>query len=120
MASFGAWASATAGLLDWAGIVGFPDAWGDTVSQEDGEWAEFFEMWEKTIEDGEATAREVLMKLPSEMLPPGATTVSGQPSSRKLGGLLAANEGRWIGGHRLVARVLKGRVLYRVETAEDE
>ena len=120
MASFGPWASATAGLLDWAGIPGFPDSWGDTVSQEDGEWAEFFEMWEKVLSDEEATAREVLMKLPSEMLPPGSTTVSGQASARKLGAVLSANEGRWIGGHRLVGRVLKGRVLYRMESAEEE
>ncbi|WP_193518711.1 hypothetical protein [Nocardiopsis kunsanensis] len=119
MASFGSWASATAGLLDWAGIPGFPDSWGDGVSQEDGEWAEFFEMWEQVLSNEEATAREVLMKFPSEMLPPGATTTSGQPSSRKLGAVLSANEGRWIGGHRLVGRVLKGRVLYRLETAEE-
>ena len=119
MASFGPWASATAGLLDWAGIVGFPDSWGDTVSQEDGEWVEFFEMWAKVIQ-GEATAREVIMQMPSAMLPPGATTLRGETSPRKLGSLLAANEGRWIGQHRLVARTLKGRVFYRMETSSEE
>lgn len=119
MASFGPWASATAGLLDWAGIPGFPDSWGDTISQEDGEWAEFFEMWEKTIGDKKVTARDVLTSFPSEALPPGATTVSGQASPRKLGSVLSANEGRWIGGYRLVGSISRGRAYYQLEIAEE-
>jgi hypothetical protein len=120
MASFGSWASATAGLLDWAGITGFPDAWGDTVNQEDGEWAEFFEMWEKTIGDKKVTARDVLTSFPSEALPPGATTVAGQPSPRKLGSVLSANEGRWIGEYRLVASISRGRAYYQLEVSAED
>ncbi|MFE9247101.1 hypothetical protein [Nocardiopsis sp. NPDC006938] len=119
MASFGRWASATAGLLDWAGIVGFPDSWGDSVSQEDSEWAEVFDMWEKTIGDKKVTAREMLTAFPSEALPPGATTASGQPSPRKLGSVLSANEGRWIGGYRIVGSISRGRTYYHLEAASD-
>lgn len=119
MASFGGWASATAGLLDWAGLVGFPDSWGDSVSQEDGEWAEVFEMWEKTIGDKKVTARDMLTMFPSEALPPGATTASGQASPRKLGTVLSANEGRWIGGYRIVGSISRGRSYYHLEATQE-
>lgn len=120
MASFGRWASATAGLLDWAGIVGFPDSWGDAVSQEDSEWAEVFDMWEKTIGDKKVTARDMLTTFPSEALPPGSTTASGHPSPRKLGTVLSANEGRWIGGYRIVGSISRGRTYYHLEASEEE
>jgi hypothetical protein len=119
MGGFTAWASAVAGLLDWANIPGFQEDREETsvgLDEETEEWHSILNAWHDLWGDQPRPAKDALLNMDiAEFIP--RVRGSELPAARQFGQWLGAREGRFYGPYRLAKVPDRHRkmILWKVE-----
>ena len=107
LGSFEDWAEIIGGILAFSGIEGFLsnlDSFYDEQDEEYQEWSIFFSKWFEILGENQTTTKELLAKIPSEVLPgdfDGFKDDTTGSLPRKLGNCLSKRADRIFEGFRL-------------------